>query len=89
MEGQDSSYSEIYEENSNFFFVFMHISWCTRVLAQKMCVHAGIGLKFMYTHKHVFLGDFLGWSKYNLSNGDLRSVHKDMEGHKDVIYQVW
>ena len=32
-------------------FVFMHISWCTWVLAQKLHVHADIALKVMYTNK--------------------------------------
>ena len=71
------------------FFGFMHISRCTRVLAQKLCIHASVGLKVTYTHKQVFFGDFLGTSKYNLSKGGLRSLQRDMEGHKDVIYQVW
>ena len=70
-------------------FVFMHISRCTWVLDQKLRVHAGIGLKVAYTHKHVFFGDFLGTSKYNLRKGGPRILQRDMESHKYVIYQVW
>ena len=60
-----------------------------RVLAQNLHVHVDIALKVVYTHKQVFFGDFLGTSKYNLSKGGPRSLQRDMEGHKDVIYQVW
>ena len=63
--------------------VFMHISRCTRVLAQNLCVHTCISLKFAYTNKHVFFGEYLG------RKGGPRSLHRDMEGHKYVIYQVW
>ena len=66
----------------------MHISRCTRVLAQKLCVHADITLKFMYRHKQVFFGDFLGTSKYNMGKGGPKSMQRDMEGHKYVINQV-
>ena len=88
MEGQDSSYSRLYEENS-IFFRFMQICQCTKVLAENMRVHAGIALKVAYTHKQVFLGDFLWTSKYNMSKGGPRSLQRDMGIHKDVIYQVW
>ena len=71
------------------FFVFMHIFLCTRVLAQNMRVHMGFGLKVMYTHKQVIFRGFLGSLKYNLSKGGPRSLERDMEGHKSVIYQVW
>ena len=50
-------------------FVFMHISESMRVLAQNMRIHVDIALKVAYTNKHVFFGDFLGTSKYNLSIG--------------------
>ena len=66
----------------------MHISQCTWVLAQNMRVHVGIGLKVVYTHKQVFFRDFLGKSKYNKGKGGPRSLHRDMEGHKYVIYWV-
>ena len=59
------------------------------VLAQKVHVHTDISLKVTYTHKHVFFGDFIGISKYNLRKGGPRSLQRDMGGHKDVIYQVW
>ena len=88
MEGQESIYLGLYEETPNIFG-FMHISKCTWVLAQMLCVYADIALKVAYTHKQVFFGDFLGWSKYNLSKGGPRSLHRDMEGQKYVIYQVW
>ena len=70
-------------------FVFMHISQYTWVLAQKLHVQADISLKVVYTHKQVFFEDFIGTSKYNLSKGGPRSLQRDMEGHKSVIYQVW
>ena len=54
--------------------VFMHISQCTQVLSQNLCVHADMALKFAYTHKHMFFGDFLGTSKYNMRKGGPRSV---------------
>ena len=59
-------------------FVFMHISRCTRVLAQKLCVHADIALKFAYTHKQVFFGDNIGTSKYNIGK---RGSKESTEGH--------
>ena len=58
-------------------------------LAQKSHIHASIALKVVYTHKQVFLGEFLGTSKYNKRKGGPRSMERDMEGHKYVIYQVW
>ena len=67
----------------------MHISQCTRVLAQKLHVHADTTLKVVYTHKHVFFGDILGTSKYNMGKGGPKSLQRDIEGHKYVIYQVW
>ena len=69
-------------------FVFMRISRCTQVLAQNLRVHVDIALKVTYTHKQAFLGGLLGTSKYNLRKGGPRSLQKDMEGHKDVIYKV-
>ena len=41
-------------------FGFMHNFLCTWVLAQTLCIHTIIALKVVYTHKHVFLGTFLG-----------------------------
>ena len=70
-------------------FGFMQISRCTWVLAQKLCIHAGIALKAMYTYKQVFSGEFLGTSKYNLNKGGPWSLQRDTEGNKRVIYQVW
>ena len=70
-------------------FGFMHISWCTRVLVQKLCIHMVIALKVTYTHKHVFFGNFIGTSKYNMSKGGPRILQRDMEGHKYVINHVW
>ena len=72
MEGQESSYSRLCEENS-IFFGFMYISRCIRVLAETLRVHMDNALKVGYTHKKVFFGDFLGTSKYNLSKGGPRS----------------
>ena len=70
-------------------FVFMHISRCMGVLAQNLRMHASIALKVVYRHKQVFLGDNIGTSKYNMGKGSPRSLQRDMEGHKGVIYQVW
>ena len=67
----------------------MHISRCTQVLAQELRVHTDIALKVTYTHKQGFFGDFRGTSKYNMSKGGPRSLQRDMEGPRDVIYQVW
>ena len=47
-------------------FSYMHISRCMQVLAQKSCIHRSIALKVVYTHKHVFFGNFLWTSKYNM-----------------------
>ena len=88
MECQESLYSGLYEETP-IFFGFMHISQCMRVLAQKLRIHTSIALKVAYTHKQVFFRDFIGTSKYNLRKGGPRSVQRDLEGHKGVIYQVW
>ena len=65
----------------------MHIYQCMQVLAQTLHVHAGIGLKVAY--KQVVFGYILGTSKYNMRNGGPRSLQRDTEFHKDVIYQVW
>ena len=70
-------------------FGFMHISQCTRVLDQKLCIHASIALKVTYRHKQVLFGEFLGISKYNIGKGGPKSLRRDMEGHKYVINQVW
>ena len=67
----------------------MHISRCMRVLAQKLRIHMSIDLKVTYTHKQVFLGKFLGTSKYNVGKGGPNILQRDMEGHKYVIFQVW
>ena len=58
-------------------FVFMHISQCMRVLAQKLHVHTDIALKVVYTHKHVFFGEFLRTSNHNLRKGGLKSLQRD------------
>ena len=55
-------------KTQNIFF-FMHISLCAQVFPQNLCVHAGIGLKVTYTHKHVFFGDFLGDQSITLERG--------------------
>ena len=86
MEGQESSYSGLNEENSKSFF--MHISQCMWVLAQMLHVHVDIALKVTYTHKQVFFWEFIGTSKYNMRKLGPRSLQRDMEGHKGVIYQV-
>ena len=70
-------------------FGFMHISRCTRVLAQNQCIHASIALKVVYRHKQVFFGNNLGTSKYNMGKGGPRILQRDMGGHKYVINQVW
>ena len=67
----------------------MHIPRCTWVLAQKLHIHASITLKVAYTHNQVFFGDFIGTSKHNMGKGGPKSLQRDMEGHKGVIYQVW
>ena len=47
-------------------FFFMHISRCTQVLAQNLCMHVSMDLKVVYRHKQVFFGDNMGMSKYNM-----------------------
>ena len=88
IEGQDSSYSGLFEENSKNFCLHAHFLMYA-ALAQKLRVHADITLKVTYTHKQVFFGDFLGTSKYNLRKGGPRNLQRDMEGHKYVINHVW
>ena len=66
-------------------FLFMHISLCTLVLAKNLLRHVSIALKVAHTHKQVFFGDFLGISKYNMGKGGLKSLQREMEGHKYVI----
>ena len=69
MEGRFGAFPSIWKAKSQviwdsmsktpIFFVFMQISRCMRVLAKNLHIHTGIGLKVVYTNKHVFLGIFL------------------------------
>ena len=67
-------------------FRFMQISRCTWVLAQKLCIHMSMAFNVTYRYKHVIFGDNLGTSKYNIGKWGPKSLHRDMEGHKGVIY---
>ena len=58
-------------------------------------MYTGFGSTFASTHgyslkiAYMFLADFLRTPKNNMGKGGPRSLQRDMEGHKDVIYQVW
>ena len=48
-----------------------------------------MALKVAYRYKQVIFGDNLGTSKYNIGIWGPKSLQRDMEAHKGVIYQVW
>ena len=54
-----------------------------------MRIHASIAFKVVYRYKQVIFRDNLGTSKYKIGKWDPKSVQRDMEGNKGVIYQVW
>ena len=70
-------------------FGLMHTSRCMWVGGQKLRVHAIMALKVAYNNKQVFFSDDLGTSKYNISSWGPKSLQRDREGHKYVIYHVW
>ena len=40
-------------------------------------------------YKQEIFGDDLGTSNYNIGTWGPNTLHRDMEGHKSVIYHVW
>ena len=81
---QESSGSDSYEENSKNILTYGQISIYTGLRSNVVC----IALKVTYSNKTVFFRDELGKSKYNISPWSLRSLQRDMGGHKCVIYLV-
>ena len=76
MEGQESSYSRLIEENSKSFCFYAHFSMYMGI--NLMHVQVGNSLKVAYTNKQVFFRDFLGSLKYKLSKGGFK---ESAEGH--------
>ena len=78
MEGQESGYSDSYEENSKNVWTYAHIP-----------MYAGLRSKVMYNNKQMFLRDDPRTSKDNTSIWGIKSLERDKEGHKYVINHVW
>ena len=70
-----------------FLFLCTFLDVC-RLTWSNLRVQEGFSLKVTYSNKQVFFREFLGSSKYNSSKGGPKNLQRDMEGHKNVIYQV-
>ena len=79
MEGQESSYSGLIEENSKSFLFLCTFPNVCGLHWSNIHVHVYCSLKVMYRNKQVFFREFLGTSKYNSSKGGLMSLQRDME----------
>ena len=87
MEGQESISSDPHEENSKNVWTYAHIPMYAGLRSTVACTR--MGLKVVYSNKHVFFRDDLGTSKDNISPWGLKSLHRDREGLKYVINNVW
>ena len=88
LEGQESSYSNSYEEKSKNIWTYTHIPMYV-ILRSNLRVHVSMGLKIAYSNKQGFLMDELGTTKDNMSPWGLKSLQRDREGHQHVINHVW
>ena len=89
MESQEKKYLGSYEEKYKNVCHFAHIPMYMCLRSKFVYIHASIALKVAYRYKQEIFGDDLGTSKYNIGPWGLKSLQRDMEGHKCVIYQVW
>ena len=82
LEGLESTVSDSYEEKSKTIWIYAHIPMYVGLRSR-------MWLNVTYNNKQGFLRDDLGTSKDNTSPWGPKSLQRDREGHKCVIYDVW